>query len=158
MVGDSDTSPVSESMRRVVTYFTRPVARSGFLLAIALALAEGRPARRSPRRSVARLQARVDGVPAKLLDVSYEGIRLELPAQHRSSLPPFFSVTVPMFNTSVVGQRVWINSVVQRDDERSFCCGVRLGRNPDHAAAAWQALVDNAPASTSMQSEALNYL
>lgn len=162
VIGDSDAGSVPEAARVDVTYLKRPLAREAFLLAVALALAEGRPARRSPRRLVARLQASVDTVPARVIDVSYEGIRLELPERHRSTLPPFFSVKVPMFNVNVVGKRVWVNNVMQRQDERAFWCGVRLERNPRRAIDAWQMLVDNAPASTSltssMTSEALKYL
>ena len=138
------TSPISSG----------PLARETFLLAVALALAEGRPARRSPRRVVARLHATVESVPVRIIDVSYEGIRLEVPERHRSTLPPFFAVRVPMFNVSVVGKRVWVNNALNRDAQNTFWCGVRLERNTDRAKTAWQSLVDHAPASggTSMSS------
>lgn len=158
VIGDADAASLSEPGRVDVTYLKRPLARESFLLAVALALAEGRPARRSPRRLVARLQATVDTVPARVIDVSYEGIRLELPERHRSSLPPFFSVKVPMFKVNVVGKRVWVNNALDRFPERVFWCGVRLERNPGRAVEAWQTLVDNAPASTTLSSEAVTFL
>jgi hypothetical protein len=158
VIGDSDAAALVEPARVDVTYLKRPLAREAFLLAVALALAEGRPARRSPRRLVARLQATVDTVPAHVIDVSYEGIRLEMAERHRSTLPPYFSVKVPMFKVNVVGKRVWVNNALDRQAERAFWCGVRLERNPGRAVEAWQTLVDNAPASTALHTEAVNYL
>lgn len=158
VIGDADATSLSDPGRVDVTYLKRPLARESFLLAVALALAEGRPARRSPRRLVARLQAAVDTVPARVIDVSYEGIRLEMAERHRSTLPPFFSVKVPMFNVNVVGKRVWVNSALDGRADRAFWCGVRLERNPGRAVDAWRTLVEHAPASTTLSSEALNYL
>jgi hypothetical protein len=158
VVGDTGMPPVGGLGLRDATYLARPLTRELFLLAITLALAEGRPARRSPRRLVSRLQATVDGASARLIDVSYEGIRVELAALHRSSLPPVFNVKVPMFNVTVVGRRVWLNNALDQAAHRAFWCGVRLERNAERAVAAWRALVDNAPASTSISSEARNYL
>lgn len=158
MIGDANVGSVSESGRVDVTYLKRPLSRESFLLAVALALAEGRPARRSPRRLVARLQATVDTAPACVIDVSYEGLRIELAERHRSSLPPFFSVKVPMFNVNVLGKRVWVNNALDGRSERSFWCGVRLERNPGRAMEAWRVLVDNAPASTSLTTEAVRFL
>jgi hypothetical protein len=158
VIGSADAATLAEPGRADVTYLKRPLARDPFLLAIALALAEGRPARRSPRRLVARLQASVDMVPARVIDVSYEGIRLEMPERHRSTLPPFFSVKVPMFNVNVLGKRVWVNNALDGRADRAFWCGVRLERNPGRAVEAWRTLVDNAPASASIGTEALDYL
>jgi hypothetical protein len=145
VIGDSDAASLTEPVRVDVTYLKRPIAREQFLLSVALALAEGRPARRSPRRLVPRIQASVDTIPAHIIDVSYEGIRLEMPDRHRSTLPPYFSVKVPMFNVNVVGNRVWVNNALDRGTENMFWCGVRLERNPTRAVEAWRAFVDNVP-------------
>jgi hypothetical protein len=160
VIGDADATVLSDSGRRDVTYLRRPVTRDVFTLSVSLALAEGRPARRSPRRVVARLHATVENVAVRIIDVSYEGIRLEMPDRHRSTLPPFFAVKVPMFNVSVVGKRVWVNNALNRDAQNSFWCGVRLERNTDRAKTAWQSLVDHAPASggSSLSSGAVDYL
>jgi hypothetical protein len=158
MIGDADPMLLSDTGRRDVTYLRRPLGREEVLLAVSLALAEGRPARSSPRRLVARLQATVESVPACVIDVSYEGIRLEMPERHRSTLPPFFTVRVPMFGVSVVGKRVWVNNAMQRDADRAFWCGVRLERNPTRATAAWNALVDNAPLATNFGAKPISIL
>jgi hypothetical protein len=158
VIGDFHASKLSDPARREVMYLARPVSRDELLLTITLALAEGRPARRSPRRTVARLQSTIDGVSARLIDVSYEGIRIELPERHRSTLPPFFTVRVPMFNVSVIGQRVWLASSPELTARSMFWFGVRLARNPEQAVTAWRSLVEHAPASTALKAEAVNYL
>jgi hypothetical protein len=152
VIGDTDAAVLSKAARRDVTYLKRPLVRDEFLLSVALALAEGRPARRSPRTMVSRLHASIESVPVRIIDVSYEGIRLEVPDRHRSTLPPLFAVRVPMFNVSVVGKRVWVNNALNRDAQNMFWCGVRLERNTDRAKTAWLSLVDHAGASTSMNS------
>ena len=54
-----------ETVPRDVTWIDRPATHENFLLSVALALAEGRPARRSPRKVVPRLPSQIDGVPRK---------------------------------------------------------------------------------------------
>ena len=67
-----------EDVPRDATWMQRPVTKETLLLSVALGLAEGRPARRSPRKLVPRLLASVDGVASKIVDVSAEGVRLEI--------------------------------------------------------------------------------
>jgi hypothetical protein len=148
VICDDGVRPTADIGRRDATHLTRPLSRETFVLAVTLALAEGRPARRSPRRLVSRLQAEVDGAPARVIDVSNEGARLELAERNRSTLPPFFGIKVPMFNVTVVGKRVWVNNALGQSERDAFWCGVRLDRNPERAAEAWRTLVENAPAST----------
>jgi hypothetical protein len=160
VIGDASAIELSDAARRDVTYLKRPLTRDAFVLGVTLALAEGRPARRSPRRMVSRLHATVESVPVRIIDVSYEGIRLEVPEGHRSTLPPFFAVKVPMFGVNVVGKRVWVNNALNRDAQNMFWCGVRLERNTERAKTAWLSLVDHAPASggPSLTSGPVDYL
>src|SRR6187402_2445945 len=90
-----EASKALEAVPRDVTWINRPVSRDNFLLSIALALAEGRPARRSPRKRVPRLLSQVDGVSSRVMDVSTEGVRLELTGVTPSVLPPYFTLRVP---------------------------------------------------------------
>jgi hypothetical protein len=109
IIGDDCTADAGETPRDA-SRVSRPLSRDVLMLAVSLALAEGRPARRSPRMSVPGLSASIDGVPAQILDVSNEGLRLELSEQHRGSVPPFFTLRVPAFNIVLVAQRVWVAS------------------------------------------------
>lgn len=156
VIGDVGMPIVADAVRSGVTYLTRPVERDALMLAVALALGEGRPVRRSPRRAVMGLDATVDGVAARLLDVSYEGIRLELPERHRSCVPPIFTVRVPMFDVIVEGRRVWVNALDRVPG--AVWCGVRLGKHTERATTAWQRLVESAPAPTETVSELRSYL
>lgn len=97
-----------EDVPRDATWMNRPVTREAFLLSVALGLAEGRPARRSPRKLVPRLLSSVDGVTSKVVDVSTEGVRLEIAGASPSVLPPYFILKVPGFGVATKVKRVWV--------------------------------------------------
>lgn len=145
VVGDEDMEAEVEAERRGATYSVRPLDRSSLLLAVTLALAEGRPMRRSARKPVPPMPADIEGVPSKVIDVSYEGVRLELSAKDRAALPQFFTLRVPMFAVSVHVQRVWMGTGSSPRTSGVMWCGGVLGRNPERAVVAWRALVDRAP-------------
>src|SRR3990167_5532599 len=67
LVGAPGSAP--EIVPRDATWVERPVTCDTFLLSVALALAEGRPARRSPRKGVPKLTSSIDGVAARVMDV-----------------------------------------------------------------------------------------
>jgi hypothetical protein len=52
-----------------------------------------------------------------VLDVSHEGVRLEIAERYRSSLPRYFTLRVPVFNVAVTVQRVWVSTVDGRSTE-----------------------------------------
>jgi hypothetical protein len=130
-----------EEVPRDATWIDRPVNRDTFLLSIALALAEGRPARRSPRKMVPKLMSSIDGVAAKVVDISAEGVRLELSGASPASLPPFFTLRVPGFGVAAKVKRVWVAMPAQG----SMWCGGIVERQAEKHAAAWNTFVANAP-------------
>lgn len=130
-----------EDVPRDAAWIDRPVTRETFLLSIALALAEGRPARRSPRRLVPRLMSSIDGVSSKIVDVSNEGVRLEISAVSPSALPPYFTLRVPGFGVQAKVKRVWVAMPAQG----SMWCGGIVEKQADKSAAAWQKFIANAP-------------
>lgn len=144
VIGPRDAAAAAAAERYDASYLERPVAKEDLLLMLALALAEGRPARRSPRRAVPRLPASVNGVSAWLLDVSGEGLRVEIGAEHRSSLPPYFTVRVPEFEIGLVVQRVWVSGPSKGGAQ----CGATLVANPPAAVENWRALVETAATMT----------
>lgn len=131
-----------EDVPRDVTWIDRPVTRETFLLAVALALAEGRPARRSPRRLVPRLTSTVDGVSSKVIDISQEGVRLEITGAAPSALPPYFTLRVPGFGVQAKVKRVWVATPAQG----SLWCGGIIERQPNTVA--WNKFLQNAPANS----------
>jgi len=139
LVGDPKNA--IEEVPCYATWIDRPVTRDTFLLSVALALAEGRPARRSPRKMVPRLMSSVDGVSSKLVDISVEGVRLEITGASPSTLPPFFTLRVPGFGVAAKVKRVWVAMPAQG----SMWCGGILERQAEKNTAAWSKFVANAP-------------
>lgn len=131
-----------EEVPRDATWMPRPVTRETFLLSIALALAEGRPARRSPRTVVSRLLSTVDGMAAKIVDVSSEGVRLEIPGASTSGLPPFFQLKVPAFGVIAKVKRVWVS---QPGPSHSWCGGIIERPAEKSAKMPWPVFVKTAP-------------
>lgn len=130
-----------EDVPRDATWVDRPVTRDTFLLSIALALAEGRPARRSPRKLVPHLLSSIDGVSAKVMDVSAEGVRLEINGASPSVLPPYFTLRVPGFGVAAKVKRVWVAMPAQG----SMWCGGIIERPSVKVATTWNKFVANAP-------------
>jgi hypothetical protein len=156
IVGEVDAAARADAHQREASYLARPFTREMAMMTVSLALAEGRPARRSRRQSVARIPATADEAPSFVVDVSYEGIRLEIPETKRSTLPPFFKVQVPLLRIGVIVQRVWVGNTPvaaakTRTPKRAALveCGVTLKRNSQAATDAWRTFVDNAAPSTS---------
>ena len=114
-----------ETVPRDATWMNRPVSRNNFQLSVQLALAEGRPARRSPRKAVPKLPSSVDGVSSKIVDVSIEGVRLEVSSGSTSTLPPYFTLRVPGFDVNTKVKRVW---VAQPKQGTTWCGGIIDGR------------------------------
>ena len=64
-------------------YMTRPIERAVLTCFVSMALLDDRPVRRSPRKTVHRFDALVNGVSSSIVDVSAEGLRLEVPRDRR---------------------------------------------------------------------------
>jgi hypothetical protein len=135
-----DPGQAIEDVPREAAWIDRPVSRDTFLLSVALALAEGRPARRSPRKLVPRLMSSIDGVGSQIVDVSAEGVRLEVTGASPAALPPYFTLRVPGFGVAAKVKRVWIAMPAQG----SLWCGGIIERQPA-AVKAWHTFVLNAP-------------
>jgi hypothetical protein len=145
LVGEPEAA--IEEVPRDATWIDRPVTRDTFLLSVALALAEGRPARRSPRKMVPRLMSLIDGVSSKIVDVSIEGVRLEITGASPSALPPYFTLRVPSFGVAAKVKRVW----VAMPGQGSMWCGGIVERQADKNAVAWNKFVANAPGGGQIQ-------
>ena len=139
LVGDAGKA--IEDVPRDATWIARPMTRDNFTMSIALALAEGRPARRSPRRLVPHLHSSVDGVSSKIMDVSNEGVRLEITGASTSILPPFFTLRVPGFGVNAKVKRVWVAT----PKRGTTWCGGIIEKHPS-SEIAWNKFLENAPA------------
>jgi hypothetical protein len=142
VVGRLDGCP--PELRHHASWLDRPVTVDALTMGVALALAEGRPARCSPRKPVLHLPATIDGVASQVIDVSDEGVRLQLRNRVVSTLPPFFTLRVEAFSVATVVQRVW----VAHPGDCTVLCGGRIQRHLPRSKT-WAHLVTMAPATAS---------
>jgi hypothetical protein len=75
------------------------------------------------------------------MDVSMEGVRLEISGTSPASLPPFFTLKIPGFGVSMKVKRVWVATPSQG----SVWCGGIIERPSDTATATWKKFISNAP-------------
>jgi hypothetical protein len=122
----------------------RPIDQTLFLCHVAMAIVEGRPARRSLRKRVTPIDALVEGAAVTLLDVSNEGLRFEL-ARRRIVPPPQFTMRVPLLGVGLTLRRAWIASPHGETPETSWC-GAELLQMSPRALQNWRTFVDALPA------------
>ena len=149
VLGDAAGERSCAPLGTQIMFLERPVDRATFICMVTMALMDRRAARRSPRRTVKPLEATVAGVPSRILDVSKEGVRLELP-RVSSVVTPRFVVRVPRIGVGVAVERVWVR--MPRADERLdvMWCGGQLTQNSATAEQSWWGLVETLmPDSTS---------
>jgi DNA-binding response OmpR family regulator len=85
-----------------------------------------------------QLFARVETAEARILDVSYGGLRLQLRDDSGSPLPPSFEVALPSKHVAVHVDLIWQSHA----DDGSWMCGVELSQADPATARAWHGLVD----------------
>jgi hypothetical protein len=135
-----DPAAEAQAMARDAIYVTRPLDRTLLTCMVSMAIAESRPMRRSERKST-RLFVVVQGIGSQIIDVSREGMRLEIP--RRVSIappPPMFKVTVPMLGMALSVRRLWIASPPSSIQATWY--GGELLNNSKPAELAWFTLVD----------------
>ena len=143
VLGDASPGPESHAVARGAMYLPRPVDRASLLCTVAMAVMESRPLRRSLRKRVARFEAVVDGVPSHIIDVSNEGLRLEIPRGRKAAPPPpVFNVRVPILGVTLLARRMWTSSA-QGPDATWY--GSELSRNTVRVQQAWLSFVDAIP-------------
>jgi len=139
-LGEANHLPVS--LRGDVSVLTRPLSRESVLITVGLALAEGRPARRHPRKSVQPIRASANGLTVTIREASISGVGLEFSGGRANALPPFFRLRVPEFGVHCVVKRAWTSAGAQ---DLVRCGGTVEGDLPD-AARAWAEFTKDAPA------------
>jgi hypothetical protein len=147
VVGDGAAGDLYESQSRQFMYVTRPVDRAVFICTVSMAIADGRPVRCSVRKAVPRVSAVVNGLPSYIVDVSNEGLRLEIPRERRSVPLPYFNVLVPLIGVAVTFERRWMNSA-SHEPASPWWCGGALVRNQAKAERAWRTVVNTIPTSS----------
>jgi len=116
----------------------KPIRPAEFLRTVNEALAKVRRQRRWPRkRVVGGFRVTVKGRPAAVVDVSYGGLRLELPEP--APMSESFDVEVAGIGLHLEVQAVWSQA-----SEQSTCtlCGATLAAEHTPSARTWRAIVD----------------
>ena len=136
-----DTSRVPNAVRGDLSVIPRPITRESLLLSVGLALAERRPARKFPRRSVEPVPGTVHGVAVIVREASAGGVGLELAGPRPGVLPPFFDLRIPDFGVHVRVKRAWMASA---GPQVMRCGGVVEGDLPG-ATRPWSEFASEAP-------------
>jgi hypothetical protein len=124
-------------------YLARPIDRAVLNCYVTMAILEGSPLRKSERKFVNALAATVNGIPAHILDVSVEGVRIEMAREKRAALPPYFTVKVPIMGVGVNVRRVW--ACAARGPEPKLWYGGSLLPNRPSALQGWKSLIETVP-------------
>jgi len=150
VTGDAASEPRASASRQFV-YLPRPVERALVVCTVSMAIAESRPTRCSARKPVHRFNAVVHGVPSYIIDVSNEGLRLEMPQDRRTVLPPYFNVQVPLIGVAVTVQRMWARTLANGGAPVTWCGAALAPQNQPTAERAWRIFVDTLPTGGALQ-------
>jgi FixJ family two-component response regulator len=137
--------PVLEAEARSfgADFLLKPVSPSALLAMVDKKLAELRRAasntvRRWPRKPIhTSLPARIADLKARILDVSYGGLRFEIESDPEVAMLASFNVSVAP-DLAVPVDLVWTS----RTGDRSWLCGAAVSYANQAAARAWCGLVD----------------
>jgi FixJ family two-component response regulator len=152
VTGFPDQVLEAEARRRGAHYLVKPIVPHELLALIEDKFAG--EARREPydskrrwdRKHVsAELSAHVEDVSARIVDVSYGGLRFEI--ERQQPLPPSFTltVTVPDPGLSINVNLVW----AMRSGDRLWVCGAAVSSGNVAALHNWAILVDTLPSAGS---------
>ena len=86
--------------------------------------------------------AQIGGVPAKVLEMSYGGLRLELSMPPEKQPPPSIKVSLMSFGLSVNADVMWTSLV---DPSGTWMCGAALLETDPQTNRAWRGVVDTLP-------------
>ena len=84
------------------------------------------------------LAARIDDQPARILDVSYGGLRFEIPRTEDRSIPTSLSIHLLSSELSMRADLIWQAS----RGEQAWVCGAAVSQTSAAAARQWRGLVD----------------
>ena len=147
--GSHDPDLEDEAKGRGMAFIVNPLENPEFLGCVRTSLGERRPhqamVRQWPRKRMAPVPARVDAAPAQLIDVSYEGLRLEL-EDPGDSAAAVFEVALPAAGVNLKTKRVWRS---RASDAEEYSWGMTLVDVNPGLAERWRQFVDSIPETTS---------
>ena len=127
-----------EAGRYQAVFVGKPIRPTAFLETVAQCLSTVRRERRWPRKRVlGGFRVTVAGKPAAVVDVSYGGLRLEVPTG--TNLAQSFPVELAGIGLQFDVQTVWS---CPADNRNYMLCGAALASDQTAAAHTWRAIVD----------------
>ena len=133
-----DSELEHDAERNGAAYLVDPVGAAELLAQVSRKLAEMSPGRQSPRKQPTEmLIAHVAQRRARVVDLSYSGLRLELP--QTGGVPSRFDLTLPTLGVAVRARPVW----TRRAPSGRVWCGAALSESNPQALAKWRRLVDS---------------
>ena len=138
MTGFDESMMEIEAGRYGATFLRKPISAGSLLSTVSGCLARVRRQRRWARKRVeGGFRVVANGRPAAVVDVSYGGLRLELPPC--DEVPESFEVEVAGIGLNLPVARVWIKPST---DGETVVCGAALAADGTPAARTWRAIVD----------------
>jgi len=143
ITGFADPVLEADARRRGADYVLKPVSPARLLDLVAQKLMAARPGFGTPRRwerkpVIGGLAINIGDTPARIVDVSYGGLRFEMQrSQADSKVSPLsesLSITLPTAQLSVKAKLVWENLI----GEGTWMCGAALFQETPE----WHGLVD----------------
>jgi DNA-binding response OmpR family regulator len=143
ITGFADPVLEADARRRGADYVLKPVSPARLLDLVAQKLLAARPGFGTPRRwerkpVIGGLAINVGDTPARIVDVSYGGLRFEMQRSQAGSkaspLSESLSITLPTAQFSVKAKLVWENLI----GEGTWMCGAALFQETPE----WHGLVD----------------
>jgi DNA-binding response OmpR family regulator len=140
LTGFADPSIEADARRLGAEFLLKPVSPAVLLTLVTRLLAGGRlgPSlpRRWPRRPVTKeVRVDIDDTAARVLDVSYGGVCVEMRRLAGAAPPGAFHMIVPPANVPVPVEVVWS----RRRDATTWLCGGMIGED---ATPQWRQVVD----------------
>jgi len=148
LTGFADPAIEADARRLGAEYLVKPVSPAKLCAVVARSLATAKErgvfisARRWPRTPVTTaIPVLVGALPARLVDVSESGARLQVRCVVGAGLPPRLSVVFPSADLTVPADVAWM----RRQDDTTWICGVTIR---DDAQPQWWGLVKSLAVST----------
>ena len=141
LTGFADPAIEADARRLGAEFLLKPVSPGVLTTLVSRLLAEGRMGpsvpRRWPRRAVTKdVRVDIEDASARMLDVSYGGVCVEMRRAAGAAPPGAFRMVVPPANLQVPVEVVWS----RRRDANTWLCG---GTISDDAVSNWRSVVDS---------------
>jgi DNA-binding response OmpR family regulator len=140
MLGTPDPILAEDARRHEAAYVARPVTSDDLVSLVTELLEESSRRRRWPRKRIADgIQVTVNESVARMVDLSYGGLRLETSEEtflQRRHAP--MRIEVPDFGVSIDTSVIWMN----RSPSGSMVYGAALAETDPQKTGAWRQLVD----------------